>query len=124
MNVNERERDRLERLGVFQPEPLAGFVPHTGTRIVNMNAFYDRQGADLDAPPRLPLATLSRLDTIRVWTEHTEAYLPLCLRCRRPYNPDARIQQGHRVGCYHCAPLDPASLAVWLERQRELENER
>ncbi len=79
----------------------------------DLNAYYDRLGAELDAPPRQPAATASRLDAIRVLTIH-EPFRPLCPRCRRPYNPDAPLMREVRFGgCYHCGPIVlPPSLAA------------
>ena len=98
--MDERERDRLERWGALDPiEPI--MPPDMG------------QYQEPRATPAHLRPEAMRLALARGRTEHNDPLEPRCPRCRRPYNPDARLQAGIAAGfCYQCAPLDRASIAM------------
>jgi len=112
----ERTREKLERWGVIAPEPI--FPPD-----------YAIHPDELTPPPARPdLEPIAmRLALARTATNHAMPdFRPLCRRCHRPYNPDARLQRAIAMagiqGCYQCASLDSESTRKTLEAMRVIDD--
>lgn len=101
--LNERERNRIERWGMIEP--------------IEPPLFDDPPLMHPDEFPPLPAQEAddwrSRLALRAMVAVLVQPRLPLCAKCRRPYDPASRIlrerqaEPWYRGGCQHCSPLGP-----------------